>query len=211
MDLISVTKIKKTMIGLLNGIVRYKKAPHLIIECGGVGYEVEATMTAFANLPAVDGQATIFTHLSIRDDAHVLFGFESLAERDLFRLLIKVSGIGPKMGVVILSGMNPETLAAVIAAEDSQALTKLPGIGKKTAERLVVELKDKFKHLENLPPTTDTAVSEISGNAKMDAIDALVTLGYKVSEAEKMVELVYRPDSDSEGLIRTALQAKMKR
>ncbi len=199
------------MIGLLNGTVRYKKAPHLIIECGGVGYEVEATMTAFSSLPAIDEQATIFTHLSIRDDAHVLFGFASLAERDLFRLLIKVSGIGPKMGVVILSGMAPEELASVIAAEDSQALTKLPGIGKKTAERLVVELKDKFKQLDNLSSVEGKSTPVALGHAKTDAVDALVTLGYKVSEAEKMVESVYQPDTDSEVLIRLALQAKMKR
>ncbi len=199
------------MIGLLNGIVRYKKAPHLIIECGGVGYEVEATMTAFSSLPKIDEQGTIFTHLSIRDDAHVLFGFASLAERDLFRLLIKVSGIGPKMGVVILSGMDPETLASVIAAEDSQALTKLPGIGKKTAERLIVELKDKFKQLDNFSGSEDKSETTSTVHAKSDAADALVALGYKPVEAEKMVELVYQPEIDSESLIRLALQAKIKR
>lgn len=199
------------MIALLHGILRHKKAPQLIIECGGVGYEVEATLTAFANLPAVDDTATIFTHLSVRDDAHVLFGFASLAERDLFRTLIKVNGIGPKMGIAILSGMNPDELAAVIAAEDSTALTKLPGIGKKTAERIVVELKDKFKQHDSTAITAHTMGSTTIGNVKNDALDALVQLGYKMGEAEKMVDSVYQAELDSGALIRAALQAKLKR
>lgn len=198
------------MIGLLNGVLRHKKAPHLIIECGGVGYEVEATMTAFANLPALHEQSTLYTHLSIRDDAHVLFGFASLEERDLFRLLIKVNGIGPKMGIVILSGMNPTELAAVIVAEDSAALTQLPGIGKKTAERLIVELKDKFQSI-GLPDEQVQATTGDTGHAKRDAVEALTMLGYKNTEAEKMVNAVYETSVDSEVLIRQALQAKMKR
>lgn len=199
------------MIALLNGVIRHKKAPYLIIECGGVGYEVEATLTAFANLPALDENATIFTHLSIRDDAHVLFGFASLSERDLFRTLIKVNGIGPKMGIAILSGMNPDELASVIAAEDSTALTKLPGIGKKTAERLVVELKDKFKHHQHDNHSDAAAIAPPAGSIKSDALDALVQLGYKAAEAEKMVEAVYHSELDSGALIRLALQAKLKR
>lgn len=198
------------MIGLLNGIIRYKKAPHLMLECGGVGYEIEATMTAFAKLPTLNEQTTLYTHLSIRDDAHVLFGFASLEERDLFRLLIKVNGIGPKMGIVILSGMNPNELAAVIAAEDSGALTQLPGIGKKTAERLIVELKDKFQAMSLADETPQSDAVQV-GHAKRDAIEALTMLGYKNVEAEKMVAAVYVSGVDSEVLIRQALQAKMKR
>ncbi len=198
------------MIALLNGIIRHKKAPHLIIECAGVGYEVEATLTAFTQLPEVNQSATLYTHLSIRDDAHVLFGFATLAERDLFRVLIKVNGIGPKMGLAILSGMTASELGQVIANQDTLALTRLPGIGKKTAERLMIELKDKFPAL-----TTDDSAGELSntaeGQAKNDAVDALVQLGYKPAEAEKMVESVYQPDSDSGELIRHALQAKLKR
>lgn len=200
------------MIARLNGIIRHKKAPYLIIECAGVGYEVEATLTAFAQLPAVDEQATIYTHLAIRDDAHVLFGFATLAERDLFRVLIKVNGIGPKMGIAILSGMNADELAAVIRAEDATALTRLPGIGKKTAERLIVELKDKFKHIETATTTTTgEVIVNAGGQDKSDATDALVQLGYKLAEAEKMVETVYQPDKESGELIRLALQAKLKR
>ncbi len=199
------------MIGLLTGIIRYKKAPMLMIECSGVGYEVEATMTTFANLPSAETPTTIYTHLSIRDDAHVLFGFSSIEERDLFRILIKVNGIGPKMGIVILSGMNPAELAAVITSEDTAALTKLPGIGKKTAERLVVELKDKFKQLA-LPLSKDSAQAPpLAASVSAEAVDALVALGYKQSEAEKMIEAVYEAESDSESLIRRALQAKMRR
>lgn len=196
------------MIGLLNGTIRHKKAPNLLIECGGVGYEVEATLTAFSQLPSVDEQAVIYTHLSIRDDAHVLFGFASLEERDLFRILIKVNGIGPKMGIAILSGMNPQELAAVIAAEDSVSLTKLPGIGKKTAERLVVELKDKFKHIGSDNVVSSTAVGS---NHSLEAVEALVALGYKPTDAEKMVAAIFDEAHDSETLIRLALQAKMKR
>lgn len=198
------------MIGLLNGVLRHKKAPYLIVECGGVGYEVEATMTVFTHLPAVGEETTIYTHLSIRDDAHVLFGFASQEERDLFRILIKVNGIGPKMGIIILSGMNPAELAAVITAEDSVALTRLPGIGKKTAERLVVELKDKFKHLPD-SPREDDSLPNVGGSQLQEAVEALIALGYKAQEAEKMVESIYQPNSDSETLIRHALQAKMKR
>lgn len=200
------------MIGLLSGTIRHKKAPHLLIECSGVGYEVEATMTAFSQLPAVGETATIYTHLSIRDDAHVLFGFASLNERDLFRVLIKVNGIGPKMGIVMLSGMNPEELISVISQADTQGLTQLPGIGKKTAERIVVELKDKFKSIETTSDGQSTipAVGQ-QAHSKADAVDALVVLGYKLSEAEKMVEAVYQPAIESDDLIRLALQAKMKR
>ena len=198
------------MIGLLSGIIRHKKVPYLIIECAGIGYEVEATMSAFSNLPNLGEYFTIYTHLSIRDDAHVLFGFVSLEERDLFRTLIKVNGIGPKMGVMILSGMSPQELATVISAEDSASLTRLPGIGKKTAERLVVELKDKFKNFtsESLAGHEKTIVS--NNSVLFEAIDALVALGYKSSEAEKMVKSVNALDLDSEALIRKALQAKMK-
>lgn len=198
------------MIARLHGIIRHKKAPYLIIECAGIGYEVEATLTAFAQLPAVDEKTTIYTHLSIRDDAHVLFGFATLAERDLFRILIKVNGIGPKMAIAILSGMNADELAGVINAEDSIALTRLPGIGKKTAERLIVELKDKFKHIETT--TTTVNIPTHSGSSdKNDAVDALVQLGYKSTEAEKMVDSIYQPDVNGGELIRLALQAKLKR
>ncbi len=197
------------MIALLHGTLRHKKAPFLIIECGGVGYEVEATLTAFAKLPDINEKTIIYTHLSIRDDAHVLFGFASLNERDLFRVLIKVSGIGPKMAIAILSGMNPDELAGVIAAEDSMALTKLPGIGKKTAERLIVELKDKFKHT-TLTTSNSGTPDHTDRQTKNDAIEALVQLGYKANEAEKMVESVYQADINSSELIRLALQAKLK-
>lgn len=197
------------MIALLHGMVRHKKAPFLIIECSGVGYEVETTLTAFAKLPDINEKTIIYTHLSIRDDAHVLFGFASLNERDLFRVLIKVSGIGPKMAIAILSGMNPDELAGVIAAEDSTALTKLPGIGKKTAERLIVELKDKFKHT-TLTTSNSGTPGHTDRQTKNDAIEALVQLGYKTNEAEKMVESVYQADINSSELIRLALQAKLK-
>ncbi len=198
------------MIALLTGTIRYKKAPYLIIECSGVGYEVETTLTAFAKLPEIDESTTIYTHLSIRDDAHILFGFASLAERDLFRILIKVNGIGPKMGIAILSGMDASELAQVISSEDVVALTRLPGIGKKTAERIIVELKDKFKQFDT-SGTSEIITTTPTNNGKGDAIDALVQLGYRPLEAEKMVNSVFVPELDSGELIRLALQAKLKR
>lgn len=201
------------MIALLRGVIRHKKAPNLIIECAGIGYEVEATLTAFSTLPDIDEEATLYTHLSIRDDAHVLFGFASLEERDLFRILIKVSGIGPKMAIAILSGMDAGELAQVISAEDATALTRLPGIGKKTAERLIVELKDKFKQfaIATGEGTVINSPAPATNSQKTDAIDALIQLGYKAAEAEKMVTAVYQSDVDSGELIRLALQAKLKR
>ncbi len=192
------------MIGLLSGTIRYKKAPYLIIDCGGVGYEVEATMNAFAKLPDIGGVATIYTHLSIRDDAHVLFGFEDIQERDLFRILIKVSGIGPKMGIAILSGMNAAELTSVIAAQDSVTLTKLPGIGKKTAERMVVELKDKFKDIPSLSVVSEGVLS--GSQVVADAVAGLIALGIKPQTAEKLVEAVYEENYDSATLIRYALK-----
>lgn len=201
------------MIALLKGVIRHKKAPNLIIECAGVGYEVEATLTAFSTLPDIGEEAILYTHLSIRDDAHVLFGFASLEERDLFRILIKVSGIGPKMAIAILSGMDAGELAQVISAEDATALTRLPGIGKKTAERLIVELKDKFKQfaIATGEGTVINSPAPAANSQKTDAVDALIQLGYKAAEAEKMVAAVYQSDIDSGELIRLALQAKLKR
>ncbi|PID65923.1 MAG: Holliday junction branch migration protein RuvA [Gammaproteobacteria bacterium] len=192
------------MIGLLSGTIRYKKAPYLVIECGGVGYEVEATMNAFAQLPEIGGQAVLYTHLSVREDAHVLFGFSDWQERDLFRVLIKVSGIGPKMGIAILSGMSVPELASAITAQDSVSLTKLPGIGKKTAERMVVELKDKLTAMATLP-SADGAAPSVSQVAE-DAVAGLVALGIKPQMAEKMIAAVYQEGSDSATLIRYALQ-----
>lgn len=196
------------MIGLLTGKLRYKKAPVLIIECGGVGYEVEAALSVFNHLPVMGEETTVFTHLSIREDAHVLFAFSSMEERDLFRILIKVNGIGPKLGLLIVSGMSPADLSETIRLENTTALTQLPGIGKKTAERLIVELKDKFKNIAI--ETEQSANSTGKGNAKVEAVDALVALGYKPVEAEKMVTQVYQADSQSEDLIRQALQAKLR-
>lgn len=196
------------MIGLLTGKLRYKKAPVLIIECGGVGYEVEAALSVFNHLPIMGEETTVFTHLSIREDAHVLFAFSSMEERDLFRILIKVNGIGPKLGLLIVSGMSPADLSETIRLENTAALTQLPGIGKKTAERLIVELKDKFKNIAIETEQSPNGTGK--GNAKLEAVDALVALGYKPVEAEKMVTQVYQADSQSEDLIRQALQAKLR-
>ncbi len=195
------------MIGLLKGRLCYKKAPALMIECAGVGYEVEAALSVFNDLPALGQEVSVFTHLSIREDAHVLFAFSSLEERDLFRILIKVSGIGPKLGLLIVSGMSPAELSETISSENAAALTQLPGIGKKTAERLIVELKDKFK---NIVIAESDAPKGSAVSVKVEAVDALVALGYKSAEAEKMIAAVYQSGMHSEDLIRQALQAKLR-
>ncbi len=193
------------MIASLTGKVTYKKAPNLIIECNSIGYEVEATMSVFTAISDEDKDIKIFTHLAIRDDAHILFGFSSISQRDAFRTLIKVNGVGPKLGLLILSGMTESELAKTIQSENVAMLVKLPGIGKKTAERLVMELKDKFIATES---SSDDIFHKVT-DERSDAIEALISLGYKPMEAEKMVKSAYQEGLDSEAIIRKSLQAKM--
>lgn len=170
-------------------------------------------MTVFSQLPEVGGDVLIYTHLSIRDDAHVLFGFANLAEREAFRLLIKVNGVGPKMAIVILSGMKVDELAVVIANHDINMLVSLPGIGKKTAERLLIELKDKFPVMspQGAAVNTNNPMAANDRQIKTEAAEALVALGYKMSEADKMVDQYYESGMTSEVVIRGALQTRMKR
>lgn len=196
------------MIGTLRGKITSKKAPFLIIECAGVGYEVEATMNVFTSLVDKGDDVLIYTHLSIRDDAHVLFGFVDATERDLFRTLIKVNGIGPKTAVVMLSGMSGDHLRQAIANGDTSTLVKLPGVGKKTAERIVVELQDKFTGSDASSATGSGSVNAPI-SAKSEAEEALIALGYKPVEATKMVDAVYADNASSEALIKQALQAKL--
>ena len=199
------------MIGQITGKLIYKKAPNLVIDCNGIGYEIEATLGVFTKNTELNQDITIYTHLSIRDDAHILFGFESFAERNLFRILIKVNGIGPKSGVLILSGMSPSVLQSCIANEDITTLMKLPGIGKKTAQRLIVELKDKLKtFVSDSDNTNSNQISHSMSDDKNDAIQALVSLGYKLVIAEKMVNSVYKDDLSSEELIKLSLANKLK-
>ncbi len=201
------------MIGRLRGEIVYKKPPQLMLDVSGVGYEVEAPMSTFYALPEAGAEVTLLTHLAIRDDAHVLYGFAKEGERELFRTLLKVNGVGAKMALGILSGMNAEEFARCVQAADSAALVRLPGVGKKTAERLIVELRDRLEHLQAAPGAvatpTPAAILQRETPAS-EAVSALMALGYKSAEAERMIRLVEVPGSNSEELIRAALKAAAK-
>lgn len=200
------------MIGRLQGILLEKQPPYLLIDVNGVGYEVQAPMTTFYKLPALHASAVLHTHLSITENLHQLFGFIDQRDRTLFRTLIKVSGVGPKLAIAILSGMEADDVARCVRDDNVAALTKVPGVGKKTAERLVIELRDRLKNWDMptndlLSPNIDAPV-EISSDAFAEAESALIALGYKPIEATKMVSLAKKkqPDASSEALIRLALK-----
>jgi Holliday junction DNA helicase RuvA len=209
------------MIGRLKGEILVKRPPHLLIDVGGVGYELEAPMSTFYELPAVGGTVTLVTHLTVREDAHILFGFARGRDRDLFRALIKVTGVGPKIGLAILSGMDAARFAQSVEQEDIASLTRLPGIGTKTAQRLVVEMRDRLDGiLSGLPAATAAAggrmVAEGADQALADAISALVALGYKPVDANRMARAADKEIADgrstsasrtSEDIIRAALRS----
>jgi len=199
------------MIGRLTGVLLEKQAPALLLDVNGVGYEVEAPMTTFYQLPEVGDKATLHTHLVVREDAQLLFGFATQAERKVFRSLIKVNGVGAKLALTILSGMSVDAFMSAIHDKDTASLVKLPGVGKKTAERLVIEMKDRLKDLEAVAtdwrPTSQVNVSRADTYTR-DAEDALVALGYKQAEARRMVQQLGGIEGlSSEDLIRKALQA----
>lgn len=197
------------MIGRLRGVLLEKKPPQLLLDVGGVGYEVSAPMTTFYELPEIGTEIILHTHLAVREDAHVMYGFLLEQDRLLFRALIKVSGVGPKLALAILSGMSADQFAGCVQIADSASLTKLPGVGKKTAERLVVEMKDRLKDWQGVTLAPETTVSPAvsANNAVKDAVSALVSLGYKPQEASRMVSQVESDGLASEEMIRLALRA----
>lgn len=195
------------MIGLLRGRIVSRQPPFLLLDVNGVGYEVEAPMSTFYDLPPGDGPVTLYTHLVVRDDAHTLFGFVRERDRTLFRMLLKVSGVGGKMALAILSGMTADEFSLSVQAGDVAALTRLPGVGKKTAERLIVEMRDRLEKLEGAAAQAGAPVTARgAGGADADAVDALVALGYKPAEASRMVRAVFEPGMETEALIKAALQ-----
>lgn len=203
------------MIGRLRGKVISKQAPHLLLDVNGVGYEVEATMNTFYALPLENSEITLYTHLVVREDAQLLYGFASESERAMFRSLIKINGVGAKMALTILSGMSVDDFAFCVREGDSATLTRLPGVGKKTAERLIIEMRDRL----DKQAASGAAVTpiEVAGaihqkqDAVGDAVSALVTLGYKGAEASRMVRAVESDGLGSEEIIRAALQATVNR
>lgn len=199
------------MIGRLRGVLVSKKPPQLMIEVGGVGYELEAPMSTFYALPGTGEETLLYTHLLVREDAHQLFGFSAESERALFRELLKVNGVGARVALAILSGMDAPAFINCIQIGDSQRLTKLPGIGKKTAERLIIELRDRA-----LTPGTTTNKTELKAvtsqpvNAEEEAVSALVALGYRPQEASRMIAAVADGHLDVEEMIRQALRTTVR-
>lgn len=198
------------MIGRLQGKIIEKQPPEMVIDVQGVGYEVLLPMTSFYSLPQVGEEAAVFTHLVVREDAHLLFGFAQKQDRTLFRELIKTNGVGPKLALAILSAMSAAQFANAVENEDSVQLTKIPGIGRKTAERLVVELKGKFKGSAQSEFFETHSAGNVAAGQVQDpageARDALIALGYKPADAEKMIKKVNKTGATSEQLIREALK-----
>ena len=193
------------MIGLLRGRILGKQPPQLLLDVNGVGYEIDAPMTTFYDLPGIGEEVTLFTHLAVREDAHTLYGFVKRTDRDLFRTLLKVNGVGARLALAILSGMETRVFIGCIQAGDASALVKLPGIGKKTAERLIIELRDRLE----LPAEAVTAAAMTPAaptSPVEDAVSALIGLGYKPQEASQMVRTLETANLSSEEIIRSALQ-----
>ena len=198
------------MISRLSGTLVSKHPPLLVIDVHGVGYEVEAPLSVFYDLPETGHAVVLLTHLSVSDTAHTLYGFANEAERTLFRQLLKISGIGAKLALTILSGASGAELAQYVADRDTAALTRLPGIGKKTAERIIIELRDKLGDLPEPVGGLPGSGTASGGGPSTEAKNALAALGYKPQEAGRMVQAVAKPDMETEEIIRLALQATVK-
>jgi Holliday junction DNA helicase RuvA len=198
------------MIARLAGTLIHKLPPLMVIDVAGVGYEVEAPLSVFYDLPETGQAVVILTHLSIKDDSHTLYGFSSESQRTVFRQLLKISGIGAKLALTILSGASSEELARYVAEEDSAALTRLPGIGKKTAERIIIELRDKLDIIPVSAGGGGHKEPAAPASAISEAITALNALGYKPQESSSMVRAVAEPDMDVEEIIRLALKSVVK-
>ena len=190
------------MIGSLRGKLSFKRAPAIIIECNGVGYDVETPMSTFFELPAVGDELFLYTHLLVREDAQVLYGFATDNERVLFRTLMKVRGVGARIGLAVLSAMSVTDFNRCIEYEDTAALSKIPGIGKKTAERLIIEMRDRIDKIIG----SDTLKITVAQGPKSEAVDALVALGYKPAEVNRLIAKLDVDGQSAENIIRLALR-----
>ena len=205
------------MIGRLRGIILEKQPPEILLEVSGVGYELQLPMTCFYELSSLGEEVILYTHFVVREDAQLLYGFNNRRERSLFRELLKANGVGPKLALAILSGMSANQVVSAIEREDISSLIKLPGVGKKTAERLVVEMKDRLKGWSEgalfTPMTDAVGVAQANGeplsNVEEEAISALLALGYKPQQAATVVSKVAKPEMKVEALIREALRAML--
>ncbi len=192
------------MIGSVRGNILSKTPPQLTVEVGGIGYELEAPMSTFFLLPSVGQEVRLLTHLVVREDAHILYAFATEEERRLFRSLIKVSGVGPKIALALLSGINVEAFAQCVQNQDITALTRIPGIGRKTAERLIVEMRDRLGPASDAAVVANAAVAPATPEA--EAFGALVALGYRPAEATRLLKAAGPGTHSTEELIKRALQ-----
>jgi Holliday junction DNA helicase RuvA len=191
------------MIASLRGRLTLKQAPTIIIECHGVGYEVETPMSTFLELPPTGDELFLFTHMVVREDSQTLFGFATEEERALFRMLLKISGVGAKMGLAVLSSMSVDGFRRCVEYEDAASLVRVPGIGKKTAERLIIEMRDRID-----APSAQTGATkvQVDAGAKSEAVDALISLGYKPREVQKLIGELDIDGKSAEDIIRLALR-----
>lgn len=202
------------MIGRIRGLLIEKQAPELLLDVNGVGYEIQAPMSTFYHLPALGEELVLHTHFVVREDAQLLYGFYDKTERQLFRTLIKVNGVGPKLALTILSGIEADDFVRSVHNSDTAALVKLPGVGKKTAERLIVEMKDRLKDWQPeavLSGGNEQNVGSVSDGIIADAESALIALGYKPLEASKAINAIFDESiTNSEELIRAALKGMVR-
>lgn len=201
------------MIGLIRGIILEKQPPQLIVDVQGLGYEIDAPMNTFYQLPEIGLEVKLFTHFVVREDAHHLYGFYTRDERHLFRTLLKVNGVGPRLALAILSSTTPEEFVRCVLNNDTASLVRLPGIGKKTAERLVIEMRDKLSDWCKAPALEGATLiakdNHLRHQVLQDAISALITLGYKQQEANRTVTRIDDGAASSEELIRRSLREMM--
>jgi len=192
------------MIGSLRGRLAHKQPPQVVLECGGVGYEIETPMSTFFELPETGSEVFLYTHLVVREDAQTLFGFATAEEKALFRSLLKVSGVGAKMGLAILSGMTVGDFQRCVEYEDSAMLVKIPGIGKKTAERLIIDMRDRIDKTSLDPHTAKTGT--LRSDPRNEAFDALISLGYRANEINRLLGRLDIAEKSAEDIIRLALR-----
>jgi Holliday junction DNA helicase RuvA len=191
------------MIGTLRGLLTAKQAPQIILECNGVGYQVETPMSTFLELPPIGQEVFLYTHLQVREDAQILYGFASDKEKALFRSLLRVSGVGAKIALSVLSAMSVSDFQRCVRLEDTAMLVKIPGVGRKTAERLIIEMRDR---LEKMAGAEATSAGLQSTEPRNEAVDALVALGYKPAEIKKLLAQLETSGKSAEEIIRLALK-----
>jgi Holliday junction DNA helicase RuvA len=193
------------MIGSIRGRLSFKLPPHVIVECGGVGYEIETPMSTFLDLPAIGAEVSLLTHLHVREDAQTLFGFATAEEKALFRILLRVNGVGARMALAILSGMSVVHFYRAVQHEDTATLIKIPGVGRKTAERLVIEMRDRIGNETVILPKA-AGTRRPADDPRGEAFDALIALGYKPQEVKRLMGQIDVEDKSAEDLIRAALR-----